>query len=120
VSTLPGMNRTTLNYDSIPTSPTEQRKRLRNGGLCWDRTFVLGEHIASAEWNGDGGGRRQWRRWRRRDCHQEKGRGAGGRHGALWPRDVDGSRLHHLAHQPARMQDLMRSNVECNFGTSLS
>jgi hypothetical protein len=59
VSTLPETNRTTLNHDSIPTSLTEQRKRLRKGGLCWDGTFVLGEHvarIASAEWNGDGRG----------------------------------------------------------------
>ncbi len=28
--------------------------------------------------------------------------------------------MHHLAHQPAQMQDLMHSNVERNFGTSLS
>ncbi len=59
MSTLPGTNRTTLNYDSIPTSPTEQRKRLRKGGLFWDGTFVLGEHVArvaSADWNGDGRG----------------------------------------------------------------
>ncbi len=59
VSALPGTNRTTLNYDSIPTSPMEQRKRLRKGGLCWDAAFVLGEHVArvaSAEWNGDGRG----------------------------------------------------------------
>jgi hypothetical protein len=59
VSTLPGTKRTTLNYDLIPTTPTEQRKCLRKGGFCWDRTFVLSEHVAhaaSAEWNGDGGG----------------------------------------------------------------
>jgi hypothetical protein len=56
VSTLPGMNQTTLNYDLIPTSPMEQCKRLRKGGLCWDATFVLGEHVAHitlAEWNGN-------------------------------------------------------------------
>ena len=46
VSALPGTNRTTLNYDSIPTSPMEQRKRLRKRGLCWDAAFVLGEHVA--------------------------------------------------------------------------
>ncbi len=53
------MNQTTLNYDSIPTSPMEQRKCLRKRGLCWDAAFVLGEHvthIAPAEWNGDGRG----------------------------------------------------------------
>jgi hypothetical protein len=53
------MNWTTLNYDSIPTSPMEQRKRLRKRGLCWDAAFVLGEHVvhvASAEWNGNGRG----------------------------------------------------------------
>ncbi len=56
MSALPGTNRTTLNYDSIPTSPTEQRKRLRKEELCWDGAFVLGENVArvaSAEWNGD-------------------------------------------------------------------
>ncbi len=54
--TLPRTNRTTLNYDSIPTSLTEQCKCLRKGGLCWDGMFVRGEHVArvaSAEWNGD-------------------------------------------------------------------
>ncbi len=59
VSALPGTNRTTLNYNSIPTSPMEQRKRLRKRGLCWDAAFVLGEHVAhvaSAKWNGDGRG----------------------------------------------------------------
>ncbi len=56
MSTLPRTNQTTLNYDWIPTSPMEQRKPLRKGGLCWDGTFVLGEHVAclaSAEWNGN-------------------------------------------------------------------
>ncbi len=53
MSTLPGTNRTTLNYTSISTSPTEQRKCLRKGGLCWDGTFVLGKHVASAKWNGN-------------------------------------------------------------------
>jgi hypothetical protein len=102
LSALPGTNRTTLNYDSIPTSPTEQRKRLRKGGLCWEAAFVLGEHVArveSAEWNGDGRGGRGWRR---RDCRKEEGRGARGWHGALRPHDVDGSGLHRLAHRPAR------------------
>jgi hypothetical protein len=50
---------TMLNYNSIPTSPMEQRKHLRKRGLCWDVAFVLGEHVAhvaSAEWNGDGRG----------------------------------------------------------------
>jgi hypothetical protein len=59
VSALPGTNRTMLNYNSIPTSLTEQRKHLRKGGLCWDGTFVLGEHIACvalAKWNGKGQG----------------------------------------------------------------
>ena len=59
MSALPGTNLTTLNYDSIPTSPMEQRKRLRKRGLCWDAAFVLGEHVAhvaSAEWNGNGRG----------------------------------------------------------------
>jgi hypothetical protein len=59
ISTLLGTNRTTLNYKSIPTSPIEQRKRLRKRGLCWDAAFVLGEHVAhvaSAEWNSDGRG----------------------------------------------------------------
>jgi hypothetical protein len=67
-----------------------------------------------------GRGGRRWRQWRRQDCHQEKGCGAQGRHGALRPHDVDGSRLHRLAHQPARMQDLMCSNFERNFGMSMS
>jgi hypothetical protein len=56
VSTPPRTNQTMLNYNLIPTSPTEQRKCLRKGGLCWDETFVLGEHvprIMSAKWNGD-------------------------------------------------------------------
>ncbi len=56
VSALPGTNRTALNYDLIPTSPMEQRKRLRKRGLCWDAAFLLGEHVAhvaSAEWNGN-------------------------------------------------------------------
>jgi hypothetical protein len=59
VSALSGTNRTSFNYDLIPTSPTEQRKRLRRGGLCCDGTFVLGEHVArvaSAKWNVDGRG----------------------------------------------------------------
>jgi hypothetical protein len=59
VSTLLGMNQTTLNYDSIPTSPMEQRKCLRKRGLCWDVAFVLGEHVAHvalAKWNGNGQG----------------------------------------------------------------
>ena len=59
VSTLLGMNQTTLNYDSIPTSPMEQRKCLRKRGLCWDMAFVLRvhlTHIASAEWNSNGQG----------------------------------------------------------------
>ncbi len=59
MSTLPRTNWTTLNYDSILISPMEQRKPLKKGGLCWDGTFVIGEHvarIASAELNGDGWG----------------------------------------------------------------
>ncbi len=59
MSALPGTNRTTFNYDLIATSPTEQRKRLRRGGLCCDGTCVLGEHVArvaSAKWNVDGRG----------------------------------------------------------------
>ncbi len=46
VSALPGTNQTTLNCDSISTSPMEQHKRLRKRGLCWDAAFVLGEHVA--------------------------------------------------------------------------
>jgi hypothetical protein len=97
---------TTLNYDLIPTSPTQQHKRLRKGGLCWEAVFVLGEHVArvtSAEWNGDGRGGQRWQRLWRRDCRQEEGHRDRGRHGALRPHGVNGSRLHHLAHQPAQI-----------------
>ncbi len=59
VSALPITIWTTLNYDSVPTSPMEKRKCLRKRGLCWDMAFVRGEHVthvALAEWNGDGQG----------------------------------------------------------------
>jgi hypothetical protein len=107
VSALPGMNRTTINYNLIPTSPSEQRKRLRNGGLCWEAAFMLREHItrvASAKWNSDRQGGRQWQWWlwwQRQDCRKEEGCGARGQHRTLQPCDVDGSGLHRLAHQPA-------------------
>jgi hypothetical protein len=60
VSTLPGTNRTTLNYDSIPTSPTEQRKRLRKGVSAGTGRSCLVSTLrrpsGMATWGGGGGG----------------------------------------------------------------
>ena len=84
---------------------------------------MLGEHIARitlAKWNGDGQGEAAVAAVAAPGLPPGKGSWSSRPARGLRPHDVDVSRLHHLAHQPARMQDLMCSNVEHNFGTSLS
>jgi hypothetical protein len=112
-----GPRSTTIRFLPLPRSSANTSGRGGSDGMGRSCLVSTSRTLRRPSGTATGGGGRQWRR---RDCHQEKGRGARGRHGALQPHDVDGSRLHRLAHRPARMQDLMHSNVERNFGTSLS
>jgi hypothetical protein len=103
---------------TIPTSPTEQRKCLRKEGLCWDVTFVIGEHIACimlAKWNSDRwGGSSSSSAPSRRVVELRAGIGLCSIMIALMVPNC----LVKLTNLP-KLQDLMQLNIERNFGTSL-
>ena len=91
----------------------EQRKRLGKGGLCWDAAFVLGEHVAS-----DAAG------WRNDDDDDKRPArilelGAGTGLCGLMVASMVPDCTVELTDLP-ELQDLLRSNVERNFGTSSS
>jgi hypothetical protein len=92
----------------------EQRKRLGKGGLCWDAAFVLGEHVArdAAGWRNDDG-----------DDDKRPARilelGAGTGLCGLMVASMVPDCTVELTDLP-ELQDLLRSNVERNFGTSSS